>query len=99
MKRFVFFSLLIVPISVFAEGGLPDNPYIYIEGTAEIQKPADIVDLRFEVVCRAADQPKANEQLQAEAAVAPTPVVEPPDPVGPPSLNPSPQTTSPQIGL
>jgi uncharacterized protein YggE len=67
MKRFVFFSLLIVPISVFAEGGLPDSPYIYIEGTAEIQKPADIVTLRFEVVCRAADQPKANEQLQAAA--------------------------------
>jgi uncharacterized protein YggE len=53
--------------SLFAEGGLPDNPYIYIEGTAEIQKPADIVTLRFEVVSRAADQPKANEQLQAGA--------------------------------
>ena len=67
MKHFLLLSLLVDPISVFAGGGLPDKPYIYIEGTAEIQKAADIVTLRFEVVCRAPRQPKANEQLQAGA--------------------------------
>jgi uncharacterized protein YggE len=67
MKCFLLFSLLIFPLSVFAECGLPDKPYIYIEGKAEIQKPADIVTLRFEVVFRAPDQARANEQLQAGA--------------------------------
>jgi hypothetical protein len=65
MKRFLFFSLLVLPISLFADDGLPDKPYIYVEGRAEIQKPADSVTLGFELVFRAADQPKANEQLQA----------------------------------
>jgi len=63
MRRFLL-SLLIFPLSVLAEGGLPDKPYIYVEGTAEIQKPPDIVTLRFEIVCRAPNQPKANDQLQ-----------------------------------
>lgn len=65
MKRVLLLSLLVIPISVLADGGLPDKPYIYVEGTAEVQKPADVVTLGFELVCRAADQPKANEQLQA----------------------------------
>ena len=39
---------------------------------------------------------KALKELKAEAAAAPSPAVEPPDP---PSLNPSPQSTSPQIGF
>jgi hypothetical protein len=38
MKRFFFFSLVIFPLSLFAEGGLPDKPYIYVEGKAEIEK-------------------------------------------------------------
>lgn len=66
MKRFVF-ALPLLPILVFAEGGLPDKPYIYVEGRAEIQKPADIAILAFDLVVRAADQPKANEQLQSVA--------------------------------
>jgi len=67
MKRFLFFPLLIIPISVFSEGGLPDKPYIYVEGRAEIQKPADIVTLRFELVARAPEQPKANQEVQSKA--------------------------------
>ncbi|HUE41857.1 MAG TPA: SIMPL domain-containing protein [Chthoniobacterales bacterium] len=66
MKRFLF-PLLIVPISLFAEGGLPDKPYIYVEGDAEVQKPADVVTLRFDVVGRAPDQPKANQDVQTKA--------------------------------
>lgn len=67
MKRFLFFPLLILPICAFAEGGLPDKPYIYVEGRAEIQKPADIVTLRFELVARAPEQPKANQEVQSTA--------------------------------
>jgi uncharacterized protein YggE len=66
MKRFLF-SLLLLPILAFAQGGLPDKPYIYVEGKAEIQKPADIVTLRFDVVGRAPDQAKANEEVQSKA--------------------------------
>src|SRR5438034_11269219 len=67
MKRCLFFSLLILPISVLAEGGLPNQPYIYVEGKAEIQKLADMVTLRFEVVARDPAQPKANQEVQAKA--------------------------------
>jgi uncharacterized protein YggE len=67
MKRFLFFSLLIFPISLFAEGGLPDKPYIYVIGKAEIQKAPDIVTLKFELVGRAPDQSKANDEVQSKA--------------------------------
>lgn len=67
MKRFLFFSLLIFPLSLFAEGGLPNKPYIYVEGKAEIQKPADTMTLRFDLVGRAPEQPKANEDVQTKA--------------------------------
>lgn len=67
MKRFLSFSLIGLPITLFADGGLPDKPYIYIEGKAEIQKPPDIVTLRFELVARAPEQPKANPDVQARA--------------------------------
>jgi len=68
MKRFLFFSLFVLPLSVFAEGGLPDRPYIYVEGKAEIQKQADMVTIRFDVVARAPDVAKANAEVQARAA-------------------------------
>lgn len=67
MKRLLFFSLVIFPISLFAEGGLPDKPYIYVQGKAEIKKNADIVTMRFDLVGRAADQPKANADVQSKA--------------------------------
>ena len=67
MKRFAFLFLLLVPILVFAEGGLPDRPYIYVDGKAEIEKPADIMIVRFDIVGRAPQQPKANEEVQTKA--------------------------------
>jgi uncharacterized protein YggE len=67
MKRFLFFSLLILPLPVFAEGGLPDKPYIYVKGIAGDQKPPDTVILRFDIVARAPDQPKANADVQARS--------------------------------
>jgi uncharacterized protein YggE len=66
MKRLLF-SLVIFPLYVFAERGLPDKPYIYVQGKAEIQKPADIVTLKFDLVGRAPDQPKANADVQSKA--------------------------------
>ena len=67
MKRFAFLFLLLVPILVFAEGGLPDKPYIYVDGKAEIEKPADIMIVRFDIVGRAPQQPNANEEVQTKA--------------------------------
>ena len=66
MKRFLL-PLVILPISAFAQGGLPDKPYIYVEGKAEMKKSADIVTLRFDLVGRAPEQPKANTDVQSKA--------------------------------
>jgi uncharacterized protein YggE len=63
----LLFSLVILPISVLAEGGLPDKPYIYVEGRAEITKPADLVTMTFDLVGRAPDEKKANEEVQTKA--------------------------------
>src|ERR1700693_1313739 len=67
MKRFLF-PLLIFPLTALAEGGLPDKPYIYVKGMAGDEKPADIVILRFDLVARAPDQPRANADVQARSA-------------------------------
>jgi uncharacterized protein YggE len=67
MKRLLL-PLLMVPISVFAEGGLPDKPYIYVQGRADVKKPADTITMRFDVVARASDQVRANQDVQAKAA-------------------------------
>jgi uncharacterized protein YggE len=56
-----------LPLSVVGADGLPDKPYIYVEGKAEIEKPADMVTLRFDVVARNPDQAKANQEVQAKA--------------------------------
>src|SRR5437762_13962919 len=66
MKLFLL-ALLGLPASLLAGDGLPTQPYIYVEAKAEIEKPADIVTLRFNVVGRAAEQPKANQDVQAKA--------------------------------
>src|SRR5438270_11942290 len=67
MKRFLLLPLLMLPIAVFAEGGLPSQPYIYVQGKAEVKKPADIVTMRFDLVGRAPDQPNANADVQSKA--------------------------------
>ena len=65
MKRFLFL-LLILSVSVFAQDGLPNQPYIYVEGSAQIQKPADMVTLRFDLVTHHFDPGKVNEAVQAK---------------------------------
>lgn len=67
MKKLVLLAFASLPLSVLAQGGLPDKPYIYVEGKAEIEKPADMVTLRFDLVARNADQAKANQEVQAKA--------------------------------
>jgi uncharacterized protein YggE len=67
MKHLVF-ALLILPLSALAEGGLPDQPYIYVQGRAETKKEADIATLNFSLAGRNADEAKANHDVQAKAA-------------------------------
>ena len=66
MKIFLL-ALLSLPGILLAEGGLPNEPYIYVEGKAEIEKPADFVTLRFDLVARDPDQNKANQEVQTKA--------------------------------
>jgi uncharacterized protein YggE len=54
-------------MTLLAQGGLPSQPYLYVEGKAEIEKPADMVTLRFDLVARNADQAKANQEVQTKA--------------------------------
>lgn len=67
MKKLVLLTCLSFPLSVFAQSGLPDKPYIYVEGKAETEKPADMVTMRFDLVARNADQAKANQEVQTKA--------------------------------
>lgn len=67
MNRLLF-VLLALPLSAFAQSGLPGQPYIYVTGKAEVEKPADIVVLHFDLVARNADQTKANQDVQAKAS-------------------------------
>lgn len=68
MKLSLLCLSLFLPVLVFADGGLPNQPYIYVEGEAETQKPAETAKLQFSLVARNADQAKANEEAQASAA-------------------------------
>ena len=65
--KLLILAFLALPLTLLAEGGLPTQPYIYVEGKAEIEKLADMVTLRFDVVARNADQAKANQEVQAKA--------------------------------
>lgn len=58
MKTLVLLACVSLSCSAFAQGGLPDKPYVYVEGKAEIEKPPDMVTLRFELVARNPDQAK-----------------------------------------
>lgn len=69
MKLLVI-ALMCLPLLVLADGGLPDQPYIYVIGKAELEKPVDMVTMRFDLVARNADQVKANQDVQAKAGKA-----------------------------
>src|SRR4051812_22963840 len=63
--KLICLAFVSFPICVLADG-LPSQPYIYVEGRAEIQKPADFVGLHFQVVGHNVERPKANEEVQAK---------------------------------
>jgi uncharacterized protein YggE len=67
MKCFLFLLLTIFPISLFAEGGVPDRPYICVDGYAEVQRPADMLTMKFNLVGTGEDLPKANTDAQSRA--------------------------------
>src|SRR4051812_33029095 len=67
MNKLVLLAVVSLPVSLFAQGGLPDKPYLYVEGKAEVEKPADMAALRFDLVARNADQAKANQEVQTKA--------------------------------
>jgi uncharacterized protein YggE len=67
MKHFLVAFAATLPMTILADGGLPNQPYIYVEGKAEIEKPADMVTLNFTEVGRNLDQAKANQEVQGRS--------------------------------
>src|SRR4051812_44016080 len=64
--RFLLLPLLL-PLSVLADAGLPTVPYLYVEGRAEVEKPADMVTIRFQISVLDPEQATANKAVQAQA--------------------------------
>jgi len=64
----LLFALVSFPGILLADDGLPNQPYLYVEGQGEIERPADLVTLRFDLVARDADQARANQEVQAKAS-------------------------------
>ena len=74
MKTFVFCALALVPLTAVPQSsevagltGLPNHPFLYVEGKAEIEKDPDFISLRFDISARNADEGKANQDVQAKA--------------------------------
>lgn len=74
MKTFVFSAVALVSLTVLAAGsdvaglaGLPNHPFLYVEGRAEIEQAPDLISLHFDISGRNADQGKANQEVQAKA--------------------------------
>jgi uncharacterized protein YggE len=72
MKTLVVCAFALVPLTVIAAEvttltGLPNQPFLYVEGTAKIEKAPDIISLDFNVEGRNAEQGKANQEVQAKA--------------------------------
>jgi hypothetical protein len=74
MKTFVVCAFALFPLTVVAAGselaglaGLPNQPFLYVEGKAEIEKEPDLISLHFDITGRNADQGKANQEVQAKA--------------------------------
>ncbi len=71
MWRFSFLlfglALACLPSHAMADAGLPTAPYIYVEGRAESEKPADMVTLRFDISDLEAKQEAANASVQKQA--------------------------------
>src|SRR5215831_9554489 len=70
MKIFIIILIAITPGLLLAQAnaGLPDKPYIYVRGSAESKKAPDIVTVNFDLVGRAPERAKANDDVQSRAA-------------------------------
>ena len=66
--RYLLLALCWLPLCTWADSGLPTQPYIYVEGKAEVERPADLVTLTFEVSAQDVAQAKANQLVQEKAA-------------------------------
>lgn len=71
MKTLFVCAFSLVPFAVAAEvanlTGLPNQPFLYVEGTAKIDKEPDLVSFDFSIEARNADEGKANQEVQAKA--------------------------------
>jgi uncharacterized protein YggE len=74
MKTFVVCAFALVPLTVVAAvsevaglAGLPNHPFLYVEGKAEIEKAPELISIHFDISARNADQGKANQEVQAKA--------------------------------
>jgi uncharacterized protein YggE len=67
MKRLLFSLLVIFPISLFADGGLPDKPYIYVQGKVDFERDPDMVTISCNVVAHNPDPARANQEVQVKA--------------------------------
>ena len=74
MKTVIVCAFALFPLAVVAAvtevaglAGLPNQPFLYVEGKAEIEKAPDLISLHFEISGRNADQGKANQEVQAKA--------------------------------
>jgi uncharacterized protein len=65
--KLIFLALLSFPFCLLAGDGLPNQPYVYVVGTAEISKPPDMATLQFNLIARDANQAKANRDVQTRA--------------------------------
>lgn len=65
MKAIVL-TLLLSVVSAFSNG-LPTQPFIYVQGEAEEERKADVVNLSFTLAVIDPDVSKANRAVQAQA--------------------------------
>jgi uncharacterized protein YggE len=62
-----FLPLFIALTSFALADGLPTVPYLYVRGSAEVEKKADLVSLAFTLSATDADATKANSTVQTQA--------------------------------
>ena len=67
MKALIIVLIALTPSVLLADAGLPDKPFIYVKGSAEAEKPPDMVTLKFDLIGRAPDRAKANDDVQIRA--------------------------------
>lgn len=64
--KFLLLALAALTSFAFADG-LPTVPYLYVQGSAEVEKKADLVSLRFKLAETNKEVAVANKAVQAQA--------------------------------